>query len=102
MTANEDLPLNGVNPSTSETSTQNGTFSSMSKYKNNGDAASLAHSNGNIRLRKDMSALQAVPIKIHNEKLLDAHGPRYKEDSMERFCPSNRMPRFYACEFLSF
>lgn len=64
------------------------------QYKNSHDLTSLVHNN--IRMRKNMAALQRVPIKIENDKLLDAHVPRYNEDSLERFCPSNRMPRMYA------
>lgn len=82
MTATEDQLLNGMSPSTSVPSHQNG---SAANGLESGPTPN--YTNGNIQLRKDMSTLQPVHIKIVNDKLLDAHQPRYQEDSLERFCP---------------
>jgi hypothetical protein len=99
MAESEETMVNG------NASTSNGSET----YFRNGDTAGH-HGNGNIRLRKDMNLLP-IPIKIPKEKLLNAHGPRYQKDSLERFCPcksfkdnynlinivlANRMPRLYA------
>ena len=88
MTSTEDKLMN---PSTSDdVYSPTSTFykpSTTLPTNSNRDSVSIAQSNGNIRLRKDMSSLRPVLIKIPNEKLLNAHGPRYQEDSLERFCP---------------
>ncbi|KAI6203763.1 hypothetical protein M3Y94_00594000 [Aphelenchoides besseyi] len=54
--------------------------------------------NGEIspQSRSDMSAIRPVLVKITDNKLLNAHGPRFRPDSLERYCPSNRMGRVYA------
>lgn len=84
MATADELPMNEDNPSTSGSGNE-----AIRYFKNNGD--SVNQNDGN-RLRKDMSNLQPIPIRISSEKILNAHGPRYKDDSLERFCPCNPAP----------
>ncbi|CAD5209383.1 unnamed protein product [Bursaphelenchus xylophilus] len=61
------------------------------------DAEGRPSENGsNFWIRSDLSALRAIPVPIQTGRLIKAHQPQYSASSLNRFCPSNHMPRIYA------